>query len=370
MRKDIWANDTLYGLLRRYADLCTRRSYRRLKVTGCKSFNRPDTKTGPAAIHEAAAGVISESAAAIPQGTAVIIAPNHSNTLMDALVVLSSRRAPTVFGARADIFNNPAAAKVLRFLKILPMVRLRDGLRNVARNRDVMPEIMDTLAHGVPFCLFPEGTHRAMHSLQPLRKGVARLAVEAAASMPVVILPAGIEYSDYFHYRGDCNITFGKPIDVNAFLKVNSTLTPAEQYRLLLDRLSSEMKKLILCLPEENYDAAYSEWLKSHSRRLPLRLPAVVLGFPLFVVASLLSLPLWLTAELLIGKLKDKAFGNSVRMLCRMLISPFSFIFWAVAGAVFLPWWGTLILLAAFCFSYDFFYDWLNLASGRPNLKI
>jgi 1-acyl-sn-glycerol-3-phosphate acyltransferase len=82
---------------------------------------------------------------AIPSEDAVLICPNHTNTLMDALVVLQSRHAPTVFGARADIFSQPAVAKILRFLKILPMVRRRDGIRNVLRNYETMDEVQEYL---------------------------------------------------------------------------------------------------------------------------------------------------------------------------------------------------------------------------------
>ena len=33
------------------------------------------------------------------------------------------------------------------------------------------------------------------------------------------MVPTGIEYGDYFHYRTTCDIRFGDPIDVNAFLR-------------------------------------------------------------------------------------------------------------------------------------------------------
>ena len=47
----------------------------------------------------------------IPQDGAIIFAPNHTNTLMDALVVLNMDRNPKVFVARADVFKNRKLAK-------------------------------------------------------------------------------------------------------------------------------------------------------------------------------------------------------------------------------------------------------------------
>ena len=126
---DIWAKDIRYSVLRIFVDWCTRRSYSCLKVEGKYPKD----------------------------GRAVIIAPNHSNALMDALVVLQSDKGPSVYGARADVFNNPVIAKILRVLKMVPIARKRDGIRAVAQNLEVMPEIMDVLHHNLPFCIFPEG---------------------------------------------------------------------------------------------------------------------------------------------------------------------------------------------------------------------
>ena len=50
---------------------------------------------------------------------------------MDAMVILRTRKEPTVYGARADLFQTPILAKLLAFLKIVPMVRKRDGVRKV-----------------------------------------------------------------------------------------------------------------------------------------------------------------------------------------------------------------------------------------------
>ena len=89
--REFWDKDRLYSTLRRYVDFTTRRSYRRITVEGALP---PDT-----------------------DGIATIYAPNHTNTLMDALVVLQLRRGGTLFGARADVFRKPVIARILHFLK-------------------------------------------------------------------------------------------------------------------------------------------------------------------------------------------------------------------------------------------------------------
>ena len=137
-RKHIYDKDWRYSLLRvLWTDWNIRHSYRKTEVHGLGD---------------------------VPDDGAIILCPNHCNTLMDAMVVLRSYKGPTVFGARADIFKKPLIAKIMYFLRILPMVRQRDGLRNVLQNNQTQEIIVETLANDVRFCLFPEGAHSTKHS--------------------------------------------------------------------------------------------------------------------------------------------------------------------------------------------------------------
>lgn len=317
MRK-IWERDRLYALLRHYVDLCTRVSYSHISCRG-----------------------------RIPDEQPILICPNHTNTLMDALVVLQSRQAPTVFGARADIFSQPAVAKILRFLKILPMVRRRDGIRNVLRNYETMDEVQDVLANNTPFCMFPEGRHTPGRELQPLQKGVVRMAFQSAAQRPTLVVPAGINYSDFFHYRGTCELVYGEPIDVNAFLAAHEDLGEATRYQAFLEELSARMSALIA--PSVPGPSAW-RWLL----------------LPLWPVATVLAFPMWFTAEWLCKhKVNDRAFHNTVRFGCRLLLSPITFIIWAVLFFLLLPWPLATALLLLFTVSYSTFYDILYLFSSK-----
>ena len=96
----------------------------------------------------------------IPKDGAIIFAPNHTNTLMDALVVLCYDSTPKVFVARADIFKNPVLAKIFHFLKIMPIMRQRDGFQAVKKNQEIINKSVDVLKDKIPFCIFPEGTHQ------------------------------------------------------------------------------------------------------------------------------------------------------------------------------------------------------------------
>ena len=234
-RKNIYDKDTGYDILKPVVDYHLRHSYRKAEVHGREN---------------------------IPTDGAVILAPNHTNTLMDALVMLRADKNPTVFGARADIFNNPVIARIMTFLRILPMVRQRDGLRNVLKNHETTDIIVDTLHHKVPFCIFPEGKHRPMHSLQVLGKGVFRAALLANSrfgeEMPIYIVPVGIEYGDYFRYRSTSLVTYGKPINVTEFVKSLDVENEAQMMEPLRKALSEGIQGLITYIKDdENYAAKW-----------------------------------------------------------------------------------------------------------------
>ena len=247
-RTRIHRNGRRYRLVRFHGDLCTLLSYRKSEVKGLEN---------------------------IPTDGSVILAPNHSNALMDPMVMLRLRKKPTVFGARADLFENRTVAACLTFLKILPMVRRRDGLRKVIKNLDIQEDILDVIEDGVPFCMYAEGTHQTKHSLLPIGKGVFRIAVEAARRFqkPVYVVPVGIEYSDYFRYEGTVLVQFGKPINVSEYLAGKPEAGDAEIYRGLTCILHDKLVELITFIPDnEEYDAvwAYTKLATVGRRRGPL----------------------------------------------------------------------------------------------------
>lgn len=234
-RKNIYDKDLGYTILKPIVDWNTKHSYRKIEVTGKEN---------------------------IPTDGAVIIAPNHCNTLMDALVILQAFKDESVFGARADIFNKPFIAKIMTFVRILPMVRQRDGLRNVLKNNETQEIIVDTLGNKVRFCMYPEGRHRPAHSLQTLGKGTFRAALAANSKfgdkMPVYIVPTGIEYGDYFRYRSTCLITFGEAINVTEFVKGLNVENEVQMIEPLRKELASRMSKLITFIKDD--EQLYNKW--------------------------------------------------------------------------------------------------------------
>ena len=370
----IYENDRLYSMLRYYVDYCIRTSYRETTVCGQEN---------------------------IPEDGAVIIAPNHCNTLMDALVVLRARSGATVFGARADLFRK--YGKPLTFCRIVPMVRKRDGIREVAKNIETNEKVVEVLENDIPFCIFSEGTHRPKHSLLPITKGIARIALSANEKFgerkAVYIVPAGIEYGDYFRFRSTSLLQYGKPINVTEFVKAHPDWSEAQLQMELRRMISENISKLITYIPDdEKYDSKWTlarilacgrkgnlrrklqankdaikrieqlwesepEKMESLSRKAlefekhrlaegvsmlsfesrPLWLAliwkslAFVAGLPLFFHFALTCLPTWLFSEGLNTKVKDKAFHNTVHFASKVIFTPLVTLLWAIVYFCTIP---------------------------------
>lgn len=232
--KKIQDYDWLYSVLRYYVDFALKLSYRNVRYIDREK---------------------------IPQNGAIIYAPNHTNALMDALVILAMDRKAKVFVARADIFKNPTLAKIFRFLKIMPIMRMRDGIDEVRKNDETIAKAVDVLRDQVPFCIFPEGTHQAKFSSLPLSKGIFRIAFQAQEQMPDMplwIVPVGLRYGSFFRFRSTVRVQVGDPINVRDFMEEHSEYPQQVQISLAKDMLTERMKSSMFYIPDdENYEAMY-----------------------------------------------------------------------------------------------------------------
>lgn len=199
----------------------------------------------------------------IPKDGAVIIGCNHTNALLDALVILRAMNRATIFMTRADIFRKPLLFKTFTLLKMLPIFRLRDGIAAVKQNEEIIGKCVDVLRHRYPLALFPEATHRPKRSLLPLSKGIFHIALEANKEFgherPVYIVPMGLEYADYFRYRSTVVATYGEPINITKFVKQHEgEASPARLLAMLREELTKRMSGLITYIPDtEDYEAQW-----------------------------------------------------------------------------------------------------------------
>ncbi|HBC79221.1 MAG TPA: hypothetical protein DEO60_10665 [Bacteroidales bacterium] len=189
----------------------------------------------------------------------LIFAPNHQNALMDALAVLFTHKGQPVFLARADIFRRRAIASFLYFIKILPVYRIRDGYSSLKGNDEIFTKTIDVLKNKNGLVILPEGDHAGFRRLRQLKKGICRVAFQADEAtdfqLKIKIIPVGVEYSNYSRLRQVLTVVYGKPVEVSEYHQLYKD-SPEKALNILRDRLSTEIKKVMVHIEsEEDYEA-------------------------------------------------------------------------------------------------------------------
>ncbi|MFW6310041.1 MAG: 1-acyl-sn-glycerol-3-phosphate acyltransferase [Prolixibacteraceae bacterium] len=159
----------------------------------------------------------------IPKNKPVIFAPNHQNALSDPMAILLNTSYQLVWLARADIFNSKILVNILRYMKIMPVYRLRDGKANLNKNDQTFTDAVKVLEHNKALALFPEAGHSGKRQMLPHKKAVPRIVFmageKAGFSLDVQIIPAGINYSHYWNFNRTVIVNFGDPIPVKDYFE-------------------------------------------------------------------------------------------------------------------------------------------------------
>ncbi len=211
----------------------------------------------------------------IPYGNPIIFTPNHQNALMDALAVLNTCGMNPVFMARADIFRKKRQAKILSFLKVLPIYRIRDGADELSKNSEIFDTAIAILKDKKAVCLMPEGNHGYQRRLRQLVKGSFRIAFNAqetfSTTLDVKIVPVGIDYEHYQKFHQDLLIIYGQAIDVKAYMDLYRE-NPPRAINILRDKLSEELKKIMIHIENEEYYDMYHEMRSIYNKRMRNRM--------------------------------------------------------------------------------------------------
>ncbi len=194
----------------------------------------------------------------IPRKGGIIFAGNHQCALMDALNIVISSDQPVYFATRADLFAKPWVRKLLSFIKMHPVYRPRDGWRNMDKNEDSFRFFMSKLHNGEAVGIFPEGAPSYHFNLLPLKKGLARMALQTVKEQPdfpLYIVPVGLQYESPQEHLKNVEIRFGKSILVNDFLNEYET-HKGKALRHFTQLIQQRISDLIIDIPlGENYDS-------------------------------------------------------------------------------------------------------------------
>ncbi|KAI0779563.1 hypothetical protein C8Q74DRAFT_1259696 [Fomes fomentarius] len=168
--------------------------------------------------------IVVENVDAIPpRGTPCIVCANHSNSLTDALLLVTSipsrKRNMLRLTAKATQFGRKTFTSwLIESAGTVPIKRRKDYADGTADNSDVMQYLMEALELGDAVCLFPEGMSRYHPTIAPSKTGVARLVSDVLTrnrhnpDFEIDVLTCSITYMHRQHFRSDVLVTFHAPM--------------------------------------------------------------------------------------------------------------------------------------------------------------
>ena len=160
----------------------------------------------------------------IPDHGPVLLASNHPNALVDALVIGCMLRRPVTLTAKATLLDNFVTRALLRMTGVVPLQRASDALASgnrtaidPSRNANAFAAVLDVLQSGGIVLLFPEGKSHSDPKLAPLKTGLARIALMARdRGLPSIpIMPIGLTFERKWEPRSRVLMRVGSPISVD-----------------------------------------------------------------------------------------------------------------------------------------------------------
>ena len=116
----------------------------------------------------------------IPQHGAVLLLPNHPNSLLDPALVWATTGRDVRFLAKSTLFDGPFGL-VLRGAGAIPVYRRIGSGVDTSKNVETFAAVSAAFAAGDAVCIFPEGISHSTGRLEPLRTGAARMTLDAGA---------------------------------------------------------------------------------------------------------------------------------------------------------------------------------------------
>ncbi len=240
----------------------------------------------------------------LPTKGAVLLASNHPNSFLDAIILNTTIHRPLWSLARGDAFKKPWVHKMLTQFYMMPVYRGSEGKDNLLKNDATFDACQKLFSNEGQVLIFSEGLCTHQNALLPLKKGTARLAQQVwQTDQELVIMPVGLSYDSYKTFGKNIKINFGTPILKTDFENLNQDGFFTKSFN---NALADQLNKLAhQALP-------ITTW-----RDNPFLYIGIVLHFPLY----------YLISKIAENKTKGTVFYDSVFYVLMVIGIP---IYWLI----------------------------------------
>ncbi|MGE0403145.1 MAG: 1-acyl-sn-glycerol-3-phosphate acyltransferase [Kofleriaceae bacterium] len=141
-----------------------------------------------------------------------VFVANHTNALIDPVVVMTDARCAISPVAKSTLWNIPGLGWLLDRAGAVPIVRRKDTPdKDASANAHVFDKIAAHLSSGGNILIFPEGTSHSEPRLAPLRTGAARMLLAAGErdGVPLTFQAVALEFDRRTEFRSRALVLWG-----------------------------------------------------------------------------------------------------------------------------------------------------------------
>ena len=173
----------------------------------------------------------------------LILACNHPNSFLDAVLIDILFEQPIWSLTRGDAFLNKTIFLLFYKLKMLPVYRPSEGVENLSENYKTFDACIEIFRRAGVVLIFSEGLCENEWHLRSLKKGTARLAIKCQdENIPLKVLPVGINYSSFRRFGKNIFINFGNLFTTD---EMDSKAGEGIRNQVFNNRLQQELKPLV-----------------------------------------------------------------------------------------------------------------------------
>jgi 1-acyl-sn-glycerol-3-phosphate acyltransferase len=235
----------------------------------------------------------------LPLQGPVLLASNHPNSFLDAILLNTVIDRPLWSLARGDAFKKSWAHKVLTSMYMMPVYRGSEGRAYLLKNDATFEACQKLFKDQGQVLIFSEGICENQTSLLPLKKGTARLAQQVWQSgQDLQIVPVGLSYDSYSMFGKNIRVEFGKPIEKSDFSNLDQDGFFTKTFN---EKLLGQLQKLA------HQPLTLTSWKDN-----PLLYIGIILNFPVY----------YLLSNFIKNKTKGTVFYDSIYFGSLLLVLP------------------------------------------------
>jgi len=246
----------------------------------------------------------------------LLLASNHPNSFLDAIILDILFEQPVWSLARGDVFKNKFISRILISLKMFPVYRVSEGVENLNNNYETFKGCKALFRKKGIVLIFSEGKCINEWHLRPLKKGTARLAISSwGENIPLEVLPVGINYNSFRRFGKNVIINFGEII-----VREDIPITASEGTRYLAFNTKLQQQLNTLVFEINKLDKGKKQALLE---KKPHRWSKIFFAFPAFV-GWLIHLPLYIPVQKITHiKTADNDHFDSIMAAVLLVTYPF-----------------------------------------------